>query len=296
MSLLANIKIIDAHHHLWDLDAVDYPWLNARGVQRFFGDPTPIQKNYYPENLSADAAPLKLEKSVHIQVGAQDSMQESQWIQSIDGSVPSAHIAEAALHSGNIAHTLQNFSLLSKIRGVRQIIGRHPVEDAKTGTDMLLTDPQWQKGLKILESSGLSFDLQLIAGQYERAHAALEKVPDLKVAICHFGSPWEMDNNAFQNWETSMERFATLPNVMIKLSGFSMFKPTWVKKDLAHYIQSALKIFGPKRCMFGSNFPVDGLHRSYQEIIETTADLVSKYDASSLPLVFAENAQSFYRL
>ena len=35
---------LDAHHHLWDLSAVSYPWLEARGVRRFFGDPTPIQR------------------------------------------------------------------------------------------------------------------------------------------------------------------------------------------------------------------------------------------------------------
>ena len=38
--------MIDAHHHLWDLEKVSYPWLEAKGVVRFFGDPTPIQRNY----------------------------------------------------------------------------------------------------------------------------------------------------------------------------------------------------------------------------------------------------------
>ena len=41
--------MIDAHHHLWDLEAVSYPWLMANGVKRFFGDPTPIQRNYLIE-------------------------------------------------------------------------------------------------------------------------------------------------------------------------------------------------------------------------------------------------------
>jgi len=40
-------RIIDAHHHLWELDDIKHTWLAERGVTRFFGDPAPIQKNYY---------------------------------------------------------------------------------------------------------------------------------------------------------------------------------------------------------------------------------------------------------
>ena len=47
---------LDAHHHLWDLAAVHYPWLMARGVKRFFGDPTPIQRDYLLDEFRRDAA------------------------------------------------------------------------------------------------------------------------------------------------------------------------------------------------------------------------------------------------
>ena len=63
------MHIVDAHHHLWDLDAVRYPWLMARGVRRFFGDPTPIQKNYLVSDLRADAGDYVIDASVHTQVG-----------------------------------------------------------------------------------------------------------------------------------------------------------------------------------------------------------------------------------
>ena len=58
-------RIVDAHHHLWDLNACHYPWLMARGVYRFFGDPTPIQKNYLVDDFREDATAYKLVASVH---------------------------------------------------------------------------------------------------------------------------------------------------------------------------------------------------------------------------------------
>ena len=74
---------IDAHHHLWDLKAIDYPWLNAKGVKRFFGDPEPIQRNYLLDEYRRDATEQGIRASVHIQVGASDPWEEARWIQSI---------------------------------------------------------------------------------------------------------------------------------------------------------------------------------------------------------------------
>ena len=69
MSTTPVRRIVDAHHHLWDLEACDYPWLMAKGVTRFFGDPTPIQKNYLVSDLRRDAHHYQVDASVHIQVG-----------------------------------------------------------------------------------------------------------------------------------------------------------------------------------------------------------------------------------
>ena len=81
----AKRKIVDAHHHLWDLGACNYPWLMDQGVVRFFGDPTPIQKNYVIEDLRDDASDFELEASVHIQVGVAegDELRETEWLQQV---------------------------------------------------------------------------------------------------------------------------------------------------------------------------------------------------------------------
>ena len=65
------MKLFDAHHHLWDLGAVDYVWLKQPGVPKPFGDPTPIQKDYLPQHFLDDISSvedLDFEGSAHIQV------------------------------------------------------------------------------------------------------------------------------------------------------------------------------------------------------------------------------------
>ena len=88
------MNYIDAHHHLWDLSAVEYPWLNAKGVTRFFGDPAPIQRNYLLDEYRTDATPDGFTGSVHIQVGAADAWEEAVWVQSIADNNPDWPMAQ----------------------------------------------------------------------------------------------------------------------------------------------------------------------------------------------------------
>lgn len=297
-------NVIDAHHHLWDLDEVSYPWLNAKGVKRFFGDPSPIQKNYYPKDLCIDAAPIKLSGSVHIQVGAaiEDSLKETQWLQNqTDESnerLPTAIVAFADLCRSDVEDVLARQFEYQNVRGIRQITGRHPSEDAALGTDTLIENPNWRMGLRVLESTEASFDLQLVAGQYLRMVRMLETVPDLPVAICHFASPWQQDAASFAEWRNAMKRYALLPKTVMKFSGFAMFDKNWNIETIRPYVEACLNIFGPTRCMIGSNFPVDGLRRNYGDIFNTVNEIMLSGGASEedRAMVFAGTAEAFYRI
>lgn len=132
---------VDAHHHLWDLSAIKYPWLNAQGVERFFGNPTPIQRNYLLDEFSTVAAAHGVGKSVHIQVGAADAWDAAQWVQSVADVDPQwlmVQVVFCDLTAPILAAQLDQFQTLSIVRCVRQIVGRAPGEDAQTGTNELL--------------------------------------------------------------------------------------------------------------------------------------------------------------
>ncbi|MAK93324.1 MAG: amidohydrolase, partial [Gammaproteobacteria bacterium] len=150
--------MIDSHHHLWDLNAVSYPWLEARGVERFFGDPTPIQRNYLHAEFAGDAARQGFGASVHIQVGAADPLAEARWVQSVcdaNPDWPMVQVAFCDLASAGLGKRLDDLQALPSLRGVRQIIGRAPGEDAVTGTNDLLDSPEFLRGLREIGTRGL---------------------------------------------------------------------------------------------------------------------------------------------
>lgn len=286
---------IDAHHHLWDLSAVNYPWLMEKGVARFFGDPSPIQRNYLLPEFRADAKAEGFGASVHIQVGAADPWAEAQWVQSVADRFPDWPLVQVAfcdLTANDLDKQLDRLQTLPSVRGVRQIIGRAPGEDASTGTNSLLKNPEFLAGLKQLGRRGLSFDLQLLPELMGQAADVLAQAPETQTALCHAGSPYDRTPPGLRKWADELTALSSLPQVYCKLSGLGMFDHNWSAESVAPIVSNCLSQFGSDRCMFGSNFPVDSLTSTFKDLVSCHQQIISKSDHDD---VFHITAKRFYR-
>ncbi|GAB4149324.1 MAG: amidohydrolase [Sphingomonadales bacterium] len=273
----------------------------AKGMRRFFGDPAPIQKNYLDTDYWADAAAFEVLATVHVEVGvaAADQVEETRWLQNIadfNRGLAAGIVGAADLRHGAIEDLLAEHMQSVNFRGIRQIVGRHPAEDAKTGSDNLIDDPRWRMGLRVLRDLGLSFDLQMVPAQYARLYQVFKTMPELAVAICHFGSPWDRSPEGFAHWRHWMARFATLPRFHIKFSGFGMFQPDWQASDIAPFVAEAVALFSPQRCMVGSNFPVDKLYGGFDRIWRALDILTASLAPSDRQALFHDTARRFYKL
>ncbi|MEM1437047.1 MAG: amidohydrolase family protein [Pseudomonadota bacterium] len=294
------LPIIDAHHHLWDLDACTYPWLREKGVRRFFGDPTPIQKNYLVSHLREDFGQLPIRSSVHIQVGVApgDELQETAWLQQCadEEGFPNAIVASADLTRSDLASVLDAQQAHRNLRGIRQIIGRSTEEDRRSGTPKLLDAPAFQQGLKLLADRKLSFDLQLTPALLPAAAQVCSRIPEVSIALCHAGSLSDFSAAGLRDWMTGLKALAAHPNTVCKLSGFGMFDPTWQAQQVIDRGRRAIDCFGPQRIMFGSNFPVDRLYASYRRVAETFLETISCFSNAEQAAMAAGTAAAFYRL
>lgn len=284
---------VDAHHHLWDLDAVHYPWLMEDAV-RFFGDPKPIARNYLLAEFATDARAEGFEASVHIQVGAADGMAEAEWVDMVAGrstNWPMVQVVFCDLTAPDAVAQLDRFAAMDSVVGVRQIVGRAPEEDAKTGTNDLLDNPAFAKGLHAAAARGLSFDLQLIPELMPRMAEVIAQVPDLNVALCHAGSPYDRSTDGLGAWAENLRHLSALPNVWCKLSGLGMFDHDWTATKIKPIVQQVLSQFGAERVMFGSNFPVDSLSSDYHTLAGAYRELIPACDQDA---VFGGTATAFY--
>ena len=288
------MKRIDSHHHLWDLKAVHYPWLMEFGKPRFFGDPTPIQRDYLLEEHRAISQNHGFAASVHIQVGAEDGLTEARWVDQVvraNPDWPMVQVAFCDLTASDRENQLDQFQALKSVVGMRQIVGRSPEEDTKNGTNALIADPEFKAGLHSLASRGLSFDLQLIPELMKPMGKVLEQVPDLQVALCHAGSPYDRSSDGITKWAAGLAQLSALQNVSCKLSGLGMFDHDWNAGTVRPIADVVMKQFGPDRVMFGSNFPVCSLSSSFDELMERHMAIVPEEHHKA---VFHDNAERFY--
>lgn len=293
-------RIIDAHHHLWDLDAVHYPWLMEKGQHRFFGDPTPIQKDYHAEDFQRDFDGLPVTGSVHVQVGAlgDDAQKETEWLEGERHRTgfPGAIVAFADLTAPNLEDLLDCQAAASPVlRGVRQIVSRSAEEDSTSATPQLLSNTDFVHGLRELPKRGLSFDLQLTPKHLVSAADVLGTVDGLRVALCHAGSLHDSSPEGLKAWTEGLTVFAHQVGGICKISGYGMFYHEWHRQDIADWVHRIVDVFTPQRVAFGSNFPVDSLYASYRTVWEAFFYAAEAFTADERDIMFAKNAETFYR-
>lgn len=293
---MKNIEFIDSHHHFWDLSKLTYPWLEAKGSKRFFGQPDPIRKNYLPQDYLNDHQ-NKVTSSVHIQVGClpEQNLKETELITNFakEGSPITAIIPAVDIRSKDLTSQLDGQQAFPLVKGVRHMIGKSPDENHQLPT---FKSSEWLEGWRILAQRNLTFDLQLTEEQYQAVFDTLAQVPELHVVLCHFASPWDQSAKGFKNWQAWMTRFASLPNCNIKLSGFSMFTHSFNQDNFIKYATTAIETFGDERCMLGSNFPVDKLHMSFAELFTAWQALLSLCNNSEAENIAANAVKRFYNI
>lgn len=277
-----------------------HTWLAEKGVTRFFGDPAPIQHNYHIPEFKVDHGDINVIGSVHIQCGValEDSVKETLWVQeqADEYGVVKAIVAFCDVTADDAHNELDQHQAAPLLRGVRQIVGRDAVEDAKNGTNALLESSAFEAGLKSLIERGLSFDLQLTPPLLPAAAKLFGKVDALPVALCHAGSPQVFSKDGIKSWEAGLRAFSDLPNAICKISGLGMFDQQWTVDSFRDRVLRTIDVFGPNRVAFGSNFPVDRLYSSYEKTIGAFRTLTEDFTAAERNAMFGGVAAQFYRV
>ncbi len=294
--------IVDAHHHLWDLQLGKHPWIvpNPEG-EMVFGDPTPLYRNYLPADLEKDAAGLDLVASVHVEAGwdRSDPVGETRWLASLKGAsrLPTVAVVFAPLDDPAVAGILEAHCAHDFVRGVRFILSWHedPAKRFVERTDYM-TDRQWCEGFARLQALGLSFDLMLYPGQLDQAAGLADRFPETTIIVNHAGSPVDRDPAGMAAWRDGLKRLAERPNVWLKISDLVAYDHDWTFASLRPVVLDCIEAFGTDRAMFASDFPVAGLHAGYVEMYDVFATITADLAEADQRRLFAGNARRAYRI
>jgi predicted TIM-barrel fold metal-dependent hydrolase len=296
-----DLPIIDAHHHLWDLEgALRYPWLTS-GEHSYLGDYSRLRRTYLPPEYRRDTALHNVVGTVHIEAECDRSQQveETAWVTRMHAQygMPNAIVAHAWIDEPNSEEILAGHKQFPLVRGIRTkpIIAAGP-HDSVRGQKRSLQDPKWRAGLALLTKYDLSWDLRVPWYHLAEAAEVCREHPGLRIVLNHTGYPLDRSPEQLAVWKRGMELLASCPNVWCKISALTVLGEPWTLQVNGRVIRETLGMFGIDRCMFASNYPVDGVKASWDWIYQQF-----KYVTAGLPRedrvkLFASNAAAFYRM
>jgi predicted TIM-barrel fold metal-dependent hydrolase len=301
---MLDLDVIDAHHHLCHLSRASYPRLEGPPVVRYHGDDRPLRRDYLLADYLADAAALdplgaRLGGSVHVENGAADPLWESRWVDAVSAAhgIPTVQVVKVDLTSRTAREQLAAHAALPTVRGVRDILNWHadPVLTHRDRPD-LMTDPAWLAGLAAVAEAGLSFDLQVFPDQLRQAAALAADHSDLPIVLDHAGMPIERDRDALDRWRRDLAVLAAEPGTTVKISALGTNDHRWTVDSIRRIVLDTIDVFGPSRCMFASNFPVDGLYSTFGALYAAFDELTTRFDPDERAELFAGTARRVYRM
>jgi predicted TIM-barrel fold metal-dependent hydrolase len=185
---------------------------------------------------------------------------------------PTVAIGQAWLDREDCAAVLESHAARGFVRGVRH--------KPRAG---MMGEPRWRAGYARLARLGLHFELQCPWRQLPEAARLAADFPDTTIVVNHTGMP-----DGQPGWYTAMKQLAEKQNVMVKISGMGVPRPDAVL--------GAIELFGTRRAMFASNFPVDSLRASFDQIYESFALQTKNLSATERRALFHDNAVRIYRM
>ena len=299
-----DLPIIDAHHHLWQLTGgpLYYPWLQDKTPHDFFlGDYASLKRDYLPPDYRADAASHIVMKTVHVEAECRRDQQvaETRWLVEMNAKhgMPNAIVAHAWFHTQNAEDILAQHKAFPLVRGIRsKPVTSNSPKVSVAGAAGTMQDPNWLAGLRLLRRFGFSWDLRVPTWHLEEAAAVVRANPDIAVVLNHTGFPWDRSADGLAMWRRGMHALAACANVWCKLSCLCLLEGAWDYEDNRRIVRETIDIFGLERCMFASNFPVDGLRVSYRQMFDDFKRMTADLSASERQRLFRDNAAAFYRL
>ena len=291
--------IIDAHHHIWRCK--DVPWLEGPMLPRIFGPYEAIRRDYPISEYLADIANSGVTHSVYVQANwAREHFEdEVKWVQQTADETgwPNAIVGYADLMVEDVRPQLDRLSRYSRLRGIRMQLHWHDNPQYRfAAKPNLMREARFRHNMARLADYGLSFDLQVFAGQMADAAELAAEFSGTVFILQHAGMLEDRTAIGRAAWRQGMMKLARQPNVVSKLSGLGTFIHKVDGDEIGDIARQTIGIFGAERCLFGSNFPIEKLWSSYDGLIEAYRAALAGYPMAARDQILSTTAKRVYRI
>ncbi len=273
---------IDAHHHFWHYDPVEYDWIDE-SMQR-------IRRNFLPADLRPEIQAAKIDGGISVQ--ARQTLAETEWLLNLSDENEFIHgvVGWVPLVEQNVGDTLEVLGMHPKLCAVRHVVQGEPDDD-------FILREDFNRGISLLQDLGLAYDILIFERHLPQTITFVDRHPNQIFVVDHIAKP-RIGENLFEPWRKYIAQLARRTNVYCKVSG--MVTETkygnWTRAQLLPYWETVLEAFGPRRLMFGSDWPVCLVACEYQRWYETVKAFSIQLSKDEQNALFGLTATEAYSL
>ncbi|MFN3408939.1 MAG: amidohydrolase family protein [Limisphaerales bacterium] len=273
---------IDAHHHFWRYTPEEYGWIDdaMRAIRR----------DFLPEHLVAELAVARVDGAISVQ--ARQSLAETEWLLEMAARHDFLRgvVGWVELVSPSVGAQLERLAAQPKFRAVRHVVQGEP-------DDRFLLRDDFNRGIRELRRFNLVYDLLIYARHLPVALEFVDRHPEQVFVLDHLAKPRIRDGE-IEPWRTHLRELARRSHVYCKISGMvtEADYATWTETQLRPYFEAALEAFGPRRLMFGSDWPVCLVACGYARWRETVSAWTADLSADEQARILGGTALEAYRL
>lgn len=288
------IPVIDTHQHLWDLRRFDLAWVKSSPI---------LHRSFLPGDYAAEADGLDVAQAIYMEVAVapEDIVAEAEFAVDLcerRGLTRAAVIGGRPAEEGFEAHA-RRFREHPCVKGVRQVLFHDP--------GLCVSEP-FVRSMRLLGRLGLSFDICLPPGDLRHAATLAERCPETRFVLDHCGNA---DPKAFappregeapshdpDAWRRDLAEVAGRENVVCKISGIvARARPDlWSAEDLRPIIRHCRETFGPRRLIFGSDWPVCTPVATLREWLGALKEVIGDWPIEERRRLLHDNAARLFGL
>ena len=249
-----------------------------------------LRRDFLPTDLRKEMTALGIDGAVAVQ--ARQTVEETRWLLELaaQNDFMKGVVGWVPLADPKVSTVIEQFAAHPKLRGVRHVLQDEPDEN------YILRD-DFNHGIRELSRHNLTYDILIFERHLPQTIRFVDQHPNQKFVIDHLAKP-RVRFKALSPWREHMHELAKRRNVYCKISGLATEADhhKWTEEGLQPYIDTVLSAFGPKRMMFGSDWPVCLLALGYQRWVEVVERTTASLSLAEQERFWAETAIEAYNL
>lgn len=274
--------LIDAHQHLWHFNEPDYPWIN-QGM-------TGLRRDFLMPDLKAVMREAGVDGTVVVQ--ARQTLAETEWLLGLADrhSELLGVVGWVPLTDPGVESTLGRFASNPRLRAVRHVLHDEP-------DDFYMLREDFNRGVALLRSFGLAYDILIFERHLPQTLQFVDRHPEQVFIVDHIAKP-RIKEGVISPWKDTIAELARRENVCCKVSGMATEAAWnhWTPEQLRPWFDTVLAAFGPKRLMFGSDWPVLTLAGTYRRWVDTFLTFITELSAAEQQDICRNTAIRAYNL